>query len=76
MNFEPIKNQIDKGKRVHDFDQTLFISQVLIFFVEALNKKLWGKSFIFCSKSKTELFWRIAETAFQILRKTLEKQKF
>ena len=43
-------------KRIHDFDQTIFISRVLIFFVEALNKKLWRKSFIFCNKTKTEIF--------------------
>ena len=45
-------------------------------FVEVLNKKLWGKSFFCVIIPKQKLFWRIADTLFQILRKNLQKQNF
>ena len=38
-----------------------YSQQVMNIFVEAVNKKLWGKS-LFCSKTKIEALWRIADT--------------
>ena len=42
-------------------------------FVEIKKKKLWVIRVI---KRKQDLFWRIAEIIFQILRKTFQKQNF
>ena len=44
-----------------------FYSQVMNTFVEALNKKIWGKSF-FSNKTKKESF--LNKKLFEILRTT------
>ena len=52
-----------------------FYSQIMNIFLEvATQQKNLGKSFLVV-KAKRKLFWRIADTLSQILRKTLQKTK-
>ena len=53
-----LENKRIKNKSVFAILIKHFYSQVMNIFVEALNKKLWGKSFFVI---KPKLFWRIED---------------